>query len=87
MKKVSLIIVIIVIISSLFILSGCTSSVSETENRFKILTEETPNHNDYYAILYDTKTKVMYLQFDGYKCGGITVLLDTEGKPLLYEGE
>lgn len=87
MKKLKVAILIIVIISSLFILSGCTSSVSETENRFEILTKETPNNNDYYAILYDTKTKVMYLQFDGYKCGGITVLLDSEGKPLLYEGE
>jgi hypothetical protein len=29
----------------------------------------------------------MYLHDNVYKDGGLTVLVDSEGKPLLYEGE
>ena len=42
---------------------------------------------DGFRIYYDKETKVMYLISDIYKGGGITVLVDQEGKPLLYEGE
>lgn len=35
------------------------------------------------ATVYDKETKVMYLVVDG----GITVLVDQNGNPLLYEGE
>lgn len=38
-------------------------------------------------IYCDKKTKVMYLVKSVYKGGGITLLVDAEGKPLLYEGE
>ena len=38
--------------------------------------------------MYDKETKVEYFMFGGYKIGGgITVLVDKDGKPLLYEGE
>lgn len=37
------------------------------------------------SIIIDTKTKVMYLwKTDSYK-GGLTVMLNADGKPLLYE--
>lgn len=85
MKKVIGIILIIVI--SLVILTGCTSQSSAvTEERFKVILDENS-----YEIICDTETKVLYLQsirgyFDkGY--GGLTVLVDAEGKPLLYQGE
>lgn len=42
---------------------------------------------DGFRIYYDKKTKVMYLISDIYKGGGATVLVDRDGKPLLYEGE
>lgn len=35
-------------------------------------------------VLYDSKTKVQYV-FSGK--GGFSVLVDQEGKPLLYKGE
>lgn len=45
-------------------------------------------HNeDDLKIYCDKKTKVMYLVKSIYKGGGITLLVDADGKPLLYEGE
>lgn len=45
-------------------------------------------HNEGDLKIYcDKKTKVMYLVKSIYKGGGITLLVDAEGKPLLYEGE
>jgi len=39
-------------------------------------------------VMYDTETGVQYFSFGVYnRGGGITVLVDAEGKPLLYEGE
>lgn len=86
MKKVIGIILIIVI--SLFILTGCTSEATETTTkyRFKEIIDDGA-----YEVVCDTETKVLYLQscrgsgYQGY--GGLTVLVDAEGKPLLYEGE
>lgn len=45
-------------------------------------------HNEGDLEIYcDKKTKVMYLVKSIYKGGGITLLVDADGKPLLYEGE
>lgn len=39
-------------------------------------------------VMYDRKTKVQYFVFGEYNHGGgITVLVDADGKPLLYEGD
>lgn len=49
------------------------------EDRFEKIEEWSSNF-----IMYDKKTKVQYFVFEG----GITPLLDREGKPILYlEGE
>lgn len=45
------------------------------------------NGKDFFRIYCDKKTRVMYLVVDVYKGGGITVLVDAEGKPLLYGKE
>ena len=38
-----------------------------------------------YCIVYDKYTKVMYSVSDGYyNCGGLTLLVDANGNPLLY---
>lgn len=52
------------------------------KNRFALVSSE-PD----FKIYYDKKTKVMYLVKTVYKGGGITLLVDADGKPLLYEGE
>ena len=42
---------------------------------------------DGFRIYYDKETKVMYLISDIYKGGGVTILVDKDGKPLLYGEE
>ena len=39
-------------------------------------------------VMYDKETGVQYFSFGIYnRGGGITVLVDADGKPLLYQGE
>lgn len=40
-----------------------------------------------FKIYYDKETKVQYLEKTIDKGCGLTVMVDQEGKPLLYEGE
>lgn len=92
MKKVIGIILIIVI--SLVILSGCTNNSVEANNG-KYIIEDIEDNIYVYSniqIIYDTRTKVQYLiikdnSVSGFYNCAIQVLLDAEGKPLLYEGE
>lgn len=37
-------------------------------------------------IYVDKETKVQYLFIKRYNAGGLTILVDKNGKPLLYEG-
>lgn len=84
MKKIiiSLLIVLGVIFSGWLLKDITIQDINATDNRF-ILAH---NENEF-KIYYDKKTKVMYLVKSVYKGGGITLLVDAEGKPLLYEGE
>jgi hypothetical protein len=67
-----LIILLLIILS--FSLAGCGHLCS----RFEVVENEPPDC----AIFVDKETGVLYLR-RGY---GFTVLLDKDGKPLLYEG-
>lgn len=40
--------------------------------------------NDRFSVVHDTLTDVLYLHDDTVNSGGLTVLLDTDGTPLLY---
>lgn len=54
--------------------------------KFKLI-GGTNTMNDGYFILVDKETRVMYL-FAKYGYGaGLEVMVDEEGKPMLYEGE
>lgn len=57
-------------------------NVNASNDRFILIYNE-----DDFKIYCDKKTKVMYLVKSVYKGGGITLLVDADGKPLLYEGE
>lgn len=85
MKKIiiSLLIIIGVVLTG-WLLKDITISNNYAENeRFVIIQQES-----YGKVMYDKETKVEYFMFGGYKIGGgITVLVDKNGKPLLYEGE
>lgn len=87
MKKIiiSLLIIIAIILTG-WLLKDVTISDNYAENeRFIKIYDQ--YSKDTFRIYYDKKTKVMYLITDIYKGGGITVLVDKDGKPLLYEEE
>ena len=53
------------------------------EKRFALVSDEI-----YFHIYYDRKTKVMYaVSCSQYNRGNVVLLVDADGKPLLYEGE
>ena len=86
MKKIiiSLLIVLGIIFTGWLLKDITISNVTAAEkNRFAFVSSE-PHFN----IYYDKKTKVMYAVSDGqYNRGNVVLLVDANGKPLLYEGE
>lgn len=85
MKKIVLYIsLIILLIIGVFTLTGCSSddeNIPDVDNRFKKIYS---GWN--YYVIYDTETKVMYSVSDGAENKGtLTLLVDTDGKPLLYD--
>ena len=57
--------------------------MSAVETRFAFVSDEI-----YFHIYYDKKTKVMYaVSSSQYNRGNVVLLVDADGKPLLYEGE
>lgn len=87
-KKVLLIFLIllgILIIGILFKDINVSEVFSIGKDRFITLNKyATPTTEQ---IIIDKNTRVMYLWCEGFYKGGLTVMLDAEGKPLLYEGE
>ncbi len=80
-NKIILGIILIVILLGL---SGCsTESEAETE---KIQNRLVRIYRDYnYQILVDTRTNVEYMSYHG--AGGLIMLVNQDGTPLLYGGE
>lgn len=74
------------------ILSGCGQRTIQNEAK-----KEQDSYNTYFVrisseycgeIIYDSRTGVQYWRSMGtYNAGTLTVLLDTDGKPLIYKGE
>ena len=85
MKKIiiSLLIIIGIVLTG-WLLKDVTISNNYAENeRFVIIQQERNG-----KVMYDKETKVEYFMFNDYKCGGgITVLVDKDGKPLIYGEE
>lgn len=82
-KNLFIIITIILVILILGIF-GCLVKVEgKIDRRFAYVNSEV-----YFDIYYDRETKVMYAVSTGqYNEGNIVMLVDANGKPLLYEGE
>ena len=78
----------IFILLSAIMLTGCGRSAEdiaplEIESRFKCV--ETQMH---WEVLVDTETGVMYAVSTGlYNHGTFTLLVDKDGKPLIWKGE
>lgn len=84
MKKKIVISVLIIagIILTGWLLKDVTVSNNYAENERFVIIQKEPNGK----VMYDKETKVEYFMFGGYKDGGgITVLIDKDGKPLIYE--
>lgn len=79
---------LVLIVMMLLTCVGCSGSTIETEqddtNKSMFVKVE-ENYN--FDIVYHKDTKVMYAISNGsYNHGTFTVMLDTDGKPLLWEG-
>lgn len=94
MKKI-LSIFICVCILAFSLVACCGSGTEEASDgkysRFIILNridipESLSNVYEGY-IMVDRETGVCYVYIDGYRRGAMTVLLDADGKPLIWEGK
>ena len=82
MKKfISLVLALVLI----FALVGCTGASSDketTSDRFVRV------YSEYSSCIYvDSETNVMYFWHSGVYSGGLSVMLDENGDPLLWEGD
>ena len=82
MNKIVAVLLMIVVMCT-----GCGSKVERTEepdDSMFVVVEGT----NYWYIVYDKETKVMYEVSRGmYNIGTFTMLVDADGKPKLWEGK
>lgn len=80
--------IILIPLTIFVIIISLTSCKTEGANnipteRFKVIYEE-----EYFNVIYDTQTKVQYAVSNGTENrGNLTVLLNSQGNPLLYKGD
>ena len=81
---------VIAILTFCLLLTGCgakmesanDAAMNDGDRSMFVLIEE----GDIYKIVYHRETKVMYVISNApYNCGNFTVMVDEEGKPLLYQ--
>ena len=86
MKKLLLIFSLCLI--SVFSLIGCdVTEVGQEEMSSKSMFVKVENAGSWYVV-YHKETKVMYVvSKDRYNYGNFTLLVDQDGKPLLWQGE
>lgn len=72
----------------LLLLVGCSERTKQSnkENTYEKYSFTTIMYSDDYNIVYQNETKVMYIKSTGYyNRGSFTVLVDENGKPMLYK--
>lgn len=72
-----------------FAFSSCgmpRSADCVSDNRFLVVTDNV-NGTDENEIFADRETGVMYFYHQCGCAGGLTVMLDKDGKPLIWEGD
>lgn len=89
MKKFLTVILSAVVCCVIFSGCGKTKKVaaSEVDERFLILNDKNNGMNGYRQIIVDRETGVMYLFVDKGSKGGLAVMVDADGNPLIYGGE
>ena len=78
----------VILLFAAMLFTSCNLSKVEKQPRLDeasmfVLIEET----QIWQVVYHKETKVMYaVSYAGYNMGTFTLLVDREGKPLLYKG-
>ncbi len=80
MKKFIITIILLILLA----LTGCSfAEKANVSNRF-----ETVEIENSFVIIVDRETNVMYAVSAGaYNTGTVTLLVDAEGKPLMWKGD
>ena len=86
-KKIMPTVIILIstfLVASLFVLFATVSNASIIKGgKFFTVSNESS-----FRVVYDKDTMVMYTVSEGkYNSGNLTLLVDENGKPLLYQGE
>lgn len=87
-KRLILRILLILLVSSLCAMFMCGCTRVEREERADVSRFKVVENASLWCVVYDRDTKVMYtVSYGGYNCGNFTLLVDSEGKPLLWNGK
>ena len=92
MKNKKFLTIIICLFMIIFGLAACgnsTANATDSNNNYNgnMFTRVKSGLGDFYVV-YDNETKVMYAVSDGlYNSGVLTMLVNADGTPKLYEGE
>lgn len=66
-------------------LTGCSKIEKKYTDDSRFMAVESTAH---WMIVVDKETSVMYaVSYGGYNCGNFTLLVDADGKPLIWDGE
>lgn len=83
----AILVVLCVSVFCAIFLTGCCENHEEAEEEPSTFVIVEDSHLRGYRVVYHRKTKVMYTVSCGSNSGIFTVMVDEEGKPLLWEGE
>ena len=92
MKNKKILTIVICLFMIIFGLVACATSTiyaTDSSNNYNgnMFTKVESGLNDFYVV-YDNETKVMYAVSDSYYNKGVlTMLVNADGTPKLYEGE
>ena len=78
------IICLVICFSLILVLCGCSLGSKEAGRFIEISDNSSAGKTE--IIFYDSETMVMYLMTSRFSLGGVTVLLNPDGSPMLYEG-
>lgn len=87
-KTLYMFLIIVVIISMITMMSGCTEddmTMVSTKNDFVKVNSYALDVNNDVFIYYDVNTKVMYQFIDGYKTGASIELYNSDGTIATYD--
>ena len=83
MKKLLSIILVLVLCVGAF--TACATVESESQNDTSMFVEV--EYSGTWKVVYHRETKVMYaVSWGGYNSGTFTLLVDSDGTPMLWEG-